>query len=146
VPELWADPAQLKQVLLNLVINAMHAMPEGGRIEIGMCAGTVPEAGAAGEPRMRFCVRDSGVGIEAELQSKIFDPFFTTRADGSGIGLAVVKKIVVQHGADIHVDSAPGHGTCFELEWPVAPVSAATAPGSCTGFARAECCRREANG
>ena len=113
VPELWADPAQLKQVLLNLVINAIHAMPEGGSIRIGMCAG-------GSEGRMRFCVRDTGFGIPPELLPKIFDPFFTTRADGSGIGLAVVRKIATQHGADIHVESTPGHGTCFEIDWPIA--------------------------
>lgn len=120
VPALWADPAQLKQVLLNLVINAIHAMPEGGRISIGMCGGTaltdeLPR-------RMRFCVRDNGVGIPPELIGRIFDPFFTTRPDGSGIGLAVVKKIVTQHGAEIRVESTPGHGCCFELEWPIADV------------------------
>lgn len=113
VPPLWADPAQLKQVLLNLVINAIHAMPDGGIIRIGMCIG-----GAEG--RMRFCVRDTGFGIPPELLLKIFDPFFTTRPDGSGIGLAVVKKIVTQHGADICVESIPRHGTCFEIDWPIA--------------------------
>ncbi|MDP2810117.1 MAG: ATP-binding protein [Rhodocyclaceae bacterium] len=122
VPELWADPAQLKQVLLNLVINAIHAMPEGGVIRIGMCAGGQAGAGARlpTPPRMRFCVRDTGMGIPEALLPKIFDPFFTTRADGSGIGLAVVKKIASQHGADIHVESSPGHGTCFEIDWPIA--------------------------
>lgn len=139
VPELWADPAQLKQVLLNLVINAIHAMPEGGSIQIGMCSGR-PEGEGKGEvPRMRFCVRDTGVGIPADLQAKIFDPFFTTRTDGSGIGLAVVKKIISQHGADIQVESSPGHGTCFELAWPIAPSSR----NSPVGAVR---CRREPNG
>jgi len=122
VPALWADPNRLKQVLLNLVINAIHAMPEGGRIEIGMCAGLGhPEDLDGTAPKMRFCVRDTGVGIPAEVLPKVFDPFYTTRADGSGLGLAVVKKIAQQHGADIQVESKPGHGTCFELVWPIAP-------------------------
>jgi len=141
VPELWADPAQLKQVLLNLVINAIHAMPEGGSIEIGMCAGRKSATAKHGAPRMSFCVRDTGVGIPPEVQARIFDPFFTTRPDGSGIGLAVVKKITVQHGADIHVESTPGHGTCFELDWPIA----ASAPNSASVTAVA-CCRRKMNG
>ncbi|MDP2751826.1 MAG: ATP-binding protein, partial [Rhodocyclaceae bacterium] len=111
VPALWADPAQLKQVLLNLVINAIHAMPHGGIIHIGMCR--------LSASHIRFCVRDTGFGIPQELLSKIFDPFFTTRADGSGIGLAVVKKIALQHGAVIHVESSTGHGTCFEIDWPI---------------------------
>ncbi len=122
VPALWADPNRLKQVLLNLVINAIHAMPAGGRIEIGMCAGLGhPEDLDGAVPKMRFCVRDTGVGIPPEVLPKIFDPFYTTRADGSGLGLAVVKKIAVQHGADIRVESKPGHGTCFNLIWPIAP-------------------------
>jgi signal transduction histidine kinase len=122
VPALWADPNRLKQVLLNLVINAIHAMPAGGRIEIGMCAGLGhPEDLDGTVPKMRFCVRDSGVGIPPEVLPKVFDPFYTTRADGSGLGLAVVKKIAVQHGADIQVESSPGQGTCFELVWPIAP-------------------------
>lgn len=121
VPELWADPAQLKQLLLNLVINAIHAMPRGGQIQIGMCFGAVyPEDLEHDVPRMRFCVRDTGEGIAPEVLPRIFDPFFTTRSNGSGIGLAVVRKIAVQHGADLHVESKLGHGTCFTLVWPVA--------------------------
>ncbi|MBI2314016.1 MAG: HAMP domain-containing protein [Betaproteobacteria bacterium] len=126
VPALWADPHQLKQVLLNLVINAIHAMPEGGSIEVGMCA--KPEDTGGAVPRMRFCVKDSGAGIAPEVLPKIFDPFYTTRSDGSGLGLAVVKKIAMQHGADIFVESTPGHGTCFEVAWPVAPSGAAGSP------------------
>lgn len=122
VPALWADPNRLKQVLLNLVINAIHAMPEGGRIEIGMCVGPGDAQDLEGEvPKMRFCVRDTGVGIAAEVLPRIFDPFYTTREAGSGLGLAVVRKIAQQHGADIRVESTPGHGTCFTLLWPIAP-------------------------
>jgi signal transduction histidine kinase len=118
VPPLFADPGQLKQVLLNLVINAVQAMAAGGRIELGMCAGDVAAHDAVS--RMRFCVLDDGPGIPAEVLPRIFEPFFTTRADGSGLGLAVVKKIAAQHGADIRVESRPGRGTRFELDWPVA--------------------------
>lgn len=133
VPSLWADPSQLKQVLLNLVINAIHAMPDGGLIRVGMCAGKV----LRGTPCMRFCVSDTGTGIPAEVRARIFDPFFTTRVDGSGIGLAVVKKIVGQHGAEIRVESTPGHGTCFELDWPIAPGTGTS--GADSGEER--CCR-----
>lgn len=118
VPPLFADPGQLKQVLLNLVINAVQAMPAGGRVEIGMCARRADLDAAV--PRMRFCVRDNGPGIAPEVLPHVFEPFYTTRSDGSGLGLAVVKKIAVQHGADIQVDSVPGRGTRFELAWPVA--------------------------
>lgn len=119
VPRLWADPNQLKQVLLNLVINAIHAMKGGGLITIGMCGGS-PEEGHR-TARMRFCIDDTGEGIPNEILPRIFDPFFTTRDSGSGLGLAVVKKIVVQHGADILVESTPGKGTRFTLVWPIAP-------------------------
>lgn len=139
VPALWADPNRLKQVLLNLVINAIHAMPQGGRIEIGMCAGLGHPGDLDGTvPRMRFCVRDTGAGIPPEVLPRIFDPFYTTRADGSGLGLAVVKKIALQHGADIQVESKPGHGTCFELIWPIAPGEDIE---SLRGSARAGVCR-----
>jgi PAS domain S-box-containing protein len=121
LPLLWADPNQLKQVLLNLVINAIQATPEGGRVSIGMCFGTAhPEDLQGPVPRMRFCIRDTGHGIAPEVLPRIFEPFFTTRAKGSGLGLAVVKKIAMQHGADIRVGSRPGEGTSFELIWPVA--------------------------
>ncbi len=131
VPDLWADPWHLKQLLLNLVINAIHAMPEGGEIHIGMCSGFVRHDAEDGDvPCMRFCVRDTGVGIPGDVQARIFDPFFTTRADGSGLGLAVVKKIALQHDADIQVDSEPGHGTCFELIWPIARAARAVSNGT----------------
>lgn len=105
-----ADPTQIKQTLLNLVINAIHAMPAGGSLRI------------AAEPEqtgfVRIDVADTGVGIDPEIQARIFDPFFTTRPSGSGLGLAVVKKIVADHLAVIQVSSRPGHGTCFSLVWP----------------------------
>lgn len=144
VPSLWADPSQLKQVMLNLVINAIHAMPEGGVVHIGMCVGSQQQTDGQSRPRMSFCVRDTGVGIPHELQMKIFDPFFTTRADGSGIGLAVCKKIVTQHGADIRVESSPGHGTCFELDWPIAPGDAEILLVTPMKFGKPDiaCCRK----
>jgi signal transduction histidine kinase len=124
VPELFADPGQLKQVLLNLLINAIQAMPGGGRIEIGAC--DAPEESGAEIPRLRFWVRDNGPGIAPEVLPRIFDPFYTTRPDGSGLGLAVVKKIALQHGADIQVTSEPGQGARFEFAWPVAQIPGAS--------------------
>jgi signal transduction histidine kinase len=109
LPELRADPAQLKQVLLNLVVNAVHAIPGTGRIVIS--AATEPE-------RMRIRIEDSGVGIAPDILPRIFDPFFTTRQGGSGLGLAITAKIVREHGAEIQVESRPGHGTCITLLWP----------------------------
>jgi signal transduction histidine kinase len=109
LPPLSADSAQLKQVLLNLVVNALHAMPTGGHLTIA----AAPDAG-----QVRIEVRDTGDGIPAELVPRIFDPFFTTRPGGSGLGLAITAKILREHGAEIHVASQPGHGTCMTLLWP----------------------------
>ncbi|MCK5521898.1 MAG: HAMP domain-containing protein [Thiomargarita sp.] len=121
IPKLWADPSQLKQVLLNVVINAIHMMQNGGEITIGMCIGETCQKGLLrDESHVRFYVRDSGPGIPPNILSHIFEPFFTTREDGSGLGLAVVKKITDQHGASIQVDSQEGQGTRFEFIWPVA--------------------------
>lgn len=107
-----ADPNQIKQVLLNLVVNAIHAMPQGGALRI---------AAAHDEGKgVRIEVADSGGGIGADVLPKIFDPFFTTRETGSGLGLAVVKKIVSEHGGRIEVQSQQGHGSCFTLHWPAA--------------------------
>ena len=112
LPPLHADPQQMKQLLLNLVINAVRAMPDGGRLTIA--------AEASGDGRVRVDVADTGRGIAAEVLPRIFEPFFTTRPDGSGLGLAIVRKIVDEHGARISVASEPGVGTTFTLLWPVA--------------------------
>jgi signal transduction histidine kinase len=107
-----ADQNQIKQVLLNLVVNSIHAMPHGGALRI--------TANRDADNRIRIDIADTGIGIGADVLPKIFEPFFTTRATGSGLGLAVVKKIVSAHSATIDVQSRPGHGTCFTLRWPAA--------------------------
>jgi signal transduction histidine kinase len=113
-PSLWADPHQLKQLLLNLFINAAHAMPNGGQLHI---------AAQQGSTTLRIDISDTGCGIAADVLPHIFEPFYTTRRDGSGIGLAVVRKIVEQHRAEISVQSNPGVGTCFTLIWPTTDTS-----------------------
>jgi signal transduction histidine kinase len=110
LPQLRADPAQLKQVLLNLVVNALHAMPQGGKLTINA---------QLSADHLQIQVRDTGVGIPEPILPRIFDPFFTTRTGGSGLGLAITSKIVREHKAEICVDSQPGHGTCITLRWPI---------------------------
>ncbi len=115
----WASHSQLRQVLLNLVLNARDAMPEGGRLRIGL-APVVDEAGEKDVGWVRLQVRDTGVGIPEELRDRVFEPFFTTkpRDRGTGLGLAVVAAVVEEHQGRIRVDSAPGEGTCFSIELP----------------------------
>ncbi len=112
LPEIVADPSQLNQVLVNLVVNAIQAMPEGGRLEIATRA-------AGGQ--VVLTVDDTGAGMDQEVLSKIFTPFFTTKDihEGTGLGLPVVHGIVSSHGGTIGVDSKPGRGTRFEIRLPV---------------------------
>lgn len=103
-----ADPAQLEQVLLNLALNSMAAMPNGGTVRFAVAI----------EPHsIRLDVSDTGYGIPPEIQSRIFDPYFTTRSDGTGMGLALCEKIVRQHDGRIDFQSSPS-GTSFSIHLP----------------------------
>ncbi len=114
----WAlmDANQMKQVLLNLVHNALQAMPDGGKMEIS--TSTVPQDG---RDWVSVVVRDTGVGIPQEEQSRIFEPFFTTKGDrgGTGLGLSVTYGIVTDHGGQIDVESQPGIGSKFKVLLPL---------------------------
>jgi len=113
LPEIIADPAQLNQLLVNLVVNALQSMPGAGKITV----------------QTRFCnhnvnliVEDTGTGMSKEVLDKIFIPFFTTKdiGHGTGLGLPVVYGIVTAHGGSVNVKSEPGCGTRFEIQLPVA--------------------------
>jgi len=112
VPPVNADPAMLRQALLNLAINACQAMPDGGTMRIA-CR-------AASRGRVQVDVEDTGVGIPPENLEKIFDLYFTTKEKGSGIGLSMVYRIVQLHDGDVEVQSTPGSGTRFRLSFPAA--------------------------
>src|SRR5215470_15666913 len=111
IPEVWADRDLLKQAVLNLILNAVEAMPSGGALRI--------ELARRGE-MAEITVADTGRGIPAEQQQKIFQLFFTTRPGGSGIGLATTFRIVQLHNGSIDFHSEAGRGTTFRIELPLA--------------------------
>jgi signal transduction histidine kinase len=110
VPAINGDAAMLRQVFLNLAINACQAMPSGGVLRL------VAAAGSRGRVEIR--VEDTGVGIPPENLQKIFDLYFTTKDHGTGIGLSMVYRIVQLHDGEIEVESTPGRGTTFKVLLP----------------------------
>lgn len=109
--ELLLDPAQIKEVLWNLYMNAVQAMPDGGSLTVSS------RKGADRFVELRFS--DTGCGIKEENLKKIFYPFFTTKNNGSGLGLAIVHRIVDEHGGKIKVESEEGKGTTFKVYLPI---------------------------
>ena len=140
------DRGQLEQVIMNLVVNARDAMPDGGRItiEAALVAPEAPPPGSApaGPDAQQVLLRvsDTGVGMDEATMARIFEPFFTTKAPGkgTGLGLATVFGIVAQSGGTIHVDSAPGRGTTFSLRFPVTEGRVETSEPGSAGLARGD--------
>jgi signal transduction histidine kinase/CheY-like chemotaxis protein len=116
------DPAQIAQVMHNLVINADQAMPQGGVVDVSAENFTLTEPTAdlplEPGPYLRITVGDHGVGIPQEALPKIFDPYFTTKAKGSGLGLATVYSILKRHEGHVAVESRPGQGSTFTVYLP----------------------------
>jgi len=123
LPGLRADPTQIEQVVLNLIVNARDAMPEGGDILVE--TGTLEPAGAEGA-RVYLLVRDTGHGMTDEVKNRLFEPFFTTKpvGRGTGLGLATVRSIMEQSEGKIDLESAVGQGTSFRMSWPRVDASA----------------------
>jgi two-component system sensor histidine kinase HydH len=113
LPPLVADAGQLHQVLLNLLLNAIAATPDGGRVEV-----SAARAQRDGARCVALRVRDTGAGIPADVLPRIFDPFFTTRESGTGLGLSISHGIVRGHGGWIDVESRPGAGTTVSVILP----------------------------
>src|SRR5208337_1824228 len=111
-PEISGDSEKLQQLFLNLLLNAVDAMPEGGRIVVSV--------GTDSDGALEVRIRDSGIGIPQEQLSQIFQPFYTTKeaGHGSGLGLVVAREIVADHGGEIDVASDPGEGTEFRIRFP----------------------------
>jgi two-component system cell cycle sensor histidine kinase/response regulator CckA len=119
------DPGQLEQVIVNLAVNARHAMPSGGYLRLH----TEPAKVTAESPARHadvppgtyvlLTVTDSGLGMDAATQARVFEPFFSTKGEGTGLGLSTAYGIVRQSGGQIFVNSAPGQGACFSIYLPV---------------------------
>jgi two-component system, cell cycle sensor histidine kinase and response regulator CckA len=114
-----ADPGQIEQVILNIVVNARDAMPGGGKLLL-----ETRNLGAPGQDSVTLSIRDTGIGMDAQVRSRIFEPFFTTKEHGTGLGLATSYGIIKENGGDLQVESAPGKGTTFRIELPVAAQTA----------------------
>lgn len=126
------DDGRMRQVLLNLILNAKQAMPHGGRLALALARSPAPADRAlqAGIPSgsgsgYRIAVTDNGVGIPRRRLSEVWKPFFTSRADGSGLGLAVVRRIIDEHQGSVGIESEEGHGTTVTVILPaILPVAA----------------------
>jgi signal transduction histidine kinase len=114
---LYVDRGQLELAVMNLIINARDAMPEGGEIGVSFARVETP---ASGKPMLRIRIADSGCGIPADKLAKVTEPFFTTKetGKGTGLGLAMVSGFVDQSGGELHIDSAEGRGTTIDLVLP----------------------------
>jgi two-component system, NtrC family, sensor histidine kinase PilS len=109
------DPAQMRQALWNLCLNAVEAMPQGGELRVGVRAASSER----GRPVLEITVEDTGVGIAAAELTQVFEPFFTTKPQGTGLGLAIAHRIVEDHGGEIRVQSEPWRGSRFTISLPL---------------------------
>jgi PAS domain S-box-containing protein len=139
LPPVLADPGQVEQVVVNLVVNARDAIAGRGRIVLATSAVAV-ETGTPDRPAGRYArlsVRDDGAGMDPAVLAHVFEPFFSTKGGkGTGLGLATVYGIVRRHGGFVEVTSAPGQGSTFEVHLPLAPAGAgagSSTPPSATG-------------
>jgi CheY-like chemotaxis protein/anti-sigma regulatory factor (Ser/Thr protein kinase) len=128
-----ADKTQLEQVVLNLLVNARDAMPEGGRLslETSLVPGAeLSSSGAGADCYVCIKVTDTGIGMDQRTRNRIFEPFFTTKnkSQSTGLGLSVVYGIVKNHNGFVEVESKPGSGTTFRVYLPVSSNSQESIP------------------
>jgi signal transduction histidine kinase len=112
LPEIWAKEGAIRSICMNLMMNAVQAMPGGGRLEV---------ATRRDGEHIRIEITDTGPGIPEDIAERIWDPFFTTKApgEGTGLGLSITRGQVERLGGAIHLTDPPGGGTCFVVELPV---------------------------
>ncbi len=115
LPSVQLDTVHMKEVLREIVLNALEAMPDGGDVRVATKRGEGPE----GRPILILEVADTGRGIAVEALPHVFEPFYTTRADGTGLGLSIVRRLVEQQGGTVAVESHPGAGACVRLTFPL---------------------------
>jgi signal transduction histidine kinase len=134
LPPLLSDPAELREALINLVFNAVDALPQGGTITFITRALDSAAAGRNGdsERQIQLEVRDNGIGMDEKTRQRCLEPFFSTKAQrgGTGLGLAMVYGMIQRHEGNIEIDSAPGCGTCIRLTFPVREKKAAAGRNS----------------
>ena len=122
LPMVEADPVEIDQVLVNLIVNSLDAMAHGGDLTISTGVAEIDETESKKDQAIGqfifISISDTGIGIPRDAQSQIFQPFFTTKQKGTGLGLWSAYGIVRQHGGDIKVNSEPGHGTNFTISLP----------------------------
>jgi signal transduction histidine kinase len=118
LPEIQVDPEQLKEVLVNLIVNACEAMDGGGSIAIHEQESFVTPLGQVVVIRLT----DNGPGIPESIREKVFEPFFTTKEEGSGLGLSIAIRIVEEHGGRLDLSSEEGQGSAFVITLPIKPV------------------------
>ena len=121
LPPVAGDPAELREALINLILNAVDAMPEGGTLTLSTTADA--------DGRAELLVADTGTGMPEHVRQRIFDPFFTTKGPrGTGLGLSMTYGILSRHGAQIGVESEEGRGTRFRLRFPGTTLTEAADP------------------
>jgi len=110
LPLAWVDGNQIKQVFLNLLLNAIQAMPHGGTLTVHI---------GVGGGSLRVTIADQGAGISPEVRTQLFDPFFTTKEDGTGLGLSISQRIIEGHSGRLRLFSQPGVGTTVCIRLPL---------------------------
>ncbi|MHC4087201.1 MAG: ATP-binding protein [Planctomycetota bacterium] len=120
LPKIFCDPTELRQVLINLVLNGMQAMPDGGAVIIRASLFSDRDDSISGKKNILIEVEDKGVGIPVNLSEKVFEPFFTTKPSGTGLGLAICNNIIRRHNGEIWIEQGADGGTVVKVTLPSA--------------------------